>query len=634
MVKSLLQNNLILPLTLLAFSITYAGATDIINREDIIGLILYLFIICSIEYHIICRVFANSNNLKQLFLALAIFFNIHMVTLDFIPEFSELKFIYEISIAIFLTLLFFFFSKINDESKNSKYINSSLSIVSLSYILYILISLGTPPLYNVDHKEDFRKEVENKVFSNYHAEQETIVFDDKPDIIIFSYEALVSEAKYRSQTKRLSQLPVHELIERNLKSYKNHFTDELSTLFSISSLFALTPEYYHSLPFDKSIHRELSPRFGMVSGKTPSPFLKILKSNGYELSTFTEIISVFGQNQGPYIDNYDIPPLSLAYSSDVCKMLGVRSGQSVFLGYCNVRESLNYISSYIGNIIEDDPELVWTNEFGTEDMNRYLYFGVGQAYNQMKELIARSDKSNGKPQFLYAHINWPDDAAHGYSSNWRNKSDGTFRNFVLHYEKKARISAFLLDKTIELFKNRKKNTIIYIFGDHGMSLSTNLGWDKKTFVDQKFSWTEDGDFILGDEVFDINRLIRDDPQRTMREFDVATIDETISYVRNAEPYRTIDKYGSYGGLYSDHKCSDISMKKNSIRKYVTPQLVLHDIISCLATPESIKSSNYIKNFTRESTLRSQSWHQDYDIMTEKDFVKNAEPRKYLEYLYE
>ena len=167
-----------------------------------------------------------------------------------------------------------------------------------------------------------------------------------------------------------------------------------------------------------------------------------------------------------------------------------------------------------------------------------------------------------------------------------------------------------------------------------MSLSTNLGWDKKTFVDQKFSWTEDGDFILGDEVFDINRLIRDDPQRTMREFDVATIDEAISYVRNAEPYRTIDKYGSYGGLYSDHKCSDISMKKNSIRKYVTPQLVLHDIISCLATPESIKSSNYIKNFTRESTLRSQSWHQDYDIMTEKDFVKNAEPRKYLEYLYE
>ena len=637
MILSLLRNNLILPITLLSFSITYAGATDIINQEDLVGLIFYLFIICSIEYLVISRVFVNSINLKHISLATAAFLNVHMMTLDFMPEFGQLKFIYEALVALSIILLFFFFFKINDEAKNSKYVNPGLSFAGLSYILYILVSLGQPPVYLVDNQGNSRKQVENKVFIDTEFERENIVFEDKPDIVIFSYEAMVSEPKYRMQTKRPDQLPVHKLIERNLDSYQNHFSDELSTLFSIASLFSLTPEYYYRLPFDKSIHRELSPRFGMVSGKTPSPFLEILKSNGYEVSTFTELLGIFGKNKGPYIDNYNIPPLSLAYSSNICKMFGLRSGQSVFLGYCIVRESLNYASSFVNNMINSetgDPELVWTGEFGTKDMNWYLYFGVGQAYKQMKEMIVRSDETNSKPQFLYAHINWPDDAAHGYSPNWRNKSDGTFRNFILHYERKARITAFLLEKTIELFKDRKKDTIIYFFGDHGMSFSTKLDWKDKTFVDQKFSWSIDGDYILGDETFDLNRLIRDDPERTMKEFDVSTIDESISYVRNAEPYRTVDKYGSYGGLYSDHKCAKASIQKNVSRKYATPQLVLHDLISCLATSESARTSTYIKNFTRESTLRSQSWHEDYDIMTHKDYVKNAEPRKYLEYLYE
>ena len=147
MILSLLRNNLILPITLLSFAITYAGATDIINQEDLIGLIFYLFIICSIEYRIISKVFANSINLKHISLASVSFLNIHMVTLDFIPEFSKLKFIYEVAVMLFLIFLFFFFFKINDEAKNSKYINPGLSFAGLSYILYTLISLGQPSVY-------------------------------------------------------------------------------------------------------------------------------------------------------------------------------------------------------------------------------------------------------------------------------------------------------------------------------------------------------------------------------------------------------------------------------------------------------------------------------------------------------
>ena len=621
MISSVLKTNLIFPLTLLFFGVTYAGAADIINNEDLIGLVIYLFIITNIQYLVIKKIFGTKDTLNKLTFAIITTINIHVVALDFMPEFAALKFLFEISILFALTILLFFLFDMASKSKKANTWIPIITLISLSNIFYVSAMHSDSTEVYLDHIGTETHQVEPVTVGMDNKEKYfyDITLKDKPDIIILSFESLISEKKYRSQTKRPAQLPVHRSIERNINSYTNHFSDELSTRLSIASMFALTPEYYHSLEFDKAIHRELSPRFTMVNGLTPSPLLHILKSNGYETSTFAEYIDFWGKNKGPYVDNYSIPPLTLTHTSNVCKMFGIRTGQNVFFGYCNIRESL---SSIMQKEKVKDPELVWTTEFGTEDMNYYLYYSLGQAYNNMKKLINNSNKKDSKPQFLYGHINHPDHMSVNTSPNWKNKSDGTFREFVIYYESRARIAHFMLEKTFELFKDRKKDTIIYIFGDHGMSLSWHLKWDQETFEDQKFSWDRDGFFILGDKTI-----------YEAEEFNDIEVDKSITYTRDGEPYHTIDRYGSYGGLYSDHECALYSQKKNKERKYQTPMLTMHDLISCLAD-DSSKSNNYLRDFNRTSTLRSQNWHEDFsNINTHHDYVK-FEPREYLNYLYE
>ena len=66
MFRGLLQKNHLLPITLLMFSITYARATDFINDDDLIGLVIYLFIITSLQYLAIQYIFKNSLILKNI----------------------------------------------------------------------------------------------------------------------------------------------------------------------------------------------------------------------------------------------------------------------------------------------------------------------------------------------------------------------------------------------------------------------------------------------------------------------------------------------------------------------------------------------------------------------------------------
>ncbi len=635
MIKNLIQKNHLFPITLLMFTATYTGATDIINAEDLIGLVIYFFIITSLQYILIQAILKNYFILRNIAFAFVLFTNAQMTVLDFIPEFSAMKFVAEMSTIATIIILFYFLSVIVSKSSKALIILPSISIFSLTVLFITFMSYSSVTLGFKTLSGSVRTDVGDLTFNQkFNDEDYDISFTDKPDIIVLSFEALVPESKWRMQTKRPRQIPIHMLIENNMKSFKNHFSDELSTLWSISSMFSLTPDLYHQLEMNKNTYRELDERFGVVSGKTPTPLKHILRNNGYEISTFTELVGMWGKNKGPHVDNYGIPPLEIVHSSTVCKMFGVRTGAYSFWGYCTVRDKLatTITDIFASESNNADPNLVWTTEFGTEDMNYYLFYGIAQAFNQMKELIDRSDKTN-KPQFLFSHINWPDDAPNLYTPNWRNKSDGSFLWFVLSYERKARISAFLLDQIINLFKDRKRDTIIYIFGDHGMSLAKNLKWDQDTFEDQHFSWTVDGNFILGEELFDLTKLVEDNPKESARIFDESTLDKSITYTRDAEPYRTVDMYGSYGGLYSDHRCAQFALDSNIERGYQTPQLVMHSLISCLADDKSKASNLYINNFKREYTIKSQNWHSDDAIITHEDYV-TFDRRKYSEFLYE
>ena len=118
-------------------------------------------------------------------------------------------------------------------------------------------------------------------------------------------------------------------------------------------------------------------------------------------------------------------------------------------------------------IFKNNPNLIWTQEFGSMDAYDSMYSGVAQAYHQIEDIIQKSDDTN-RPQFLFAHLKWPHASPTAYTPNYRNKSDGSFRRTVLLYEKNSMVSAHFLNQIIELFKDRKKDTIIYVFGDHGI----------------------------------------------------------------------------------------------------------------------------------------------------------------------
>ena len=636
-IKNIILNNFLFPFTLLMFSVTYMGARDLINSEDLIGLVLYFFVICSIQYYLINVFFKSNGALKNIIFAFVMFANTQIVVLDFILEFSALKAKAELSAIVLMIVLFYFLSTIFHKLSNSKIIPIMTSLV-LSFIFLSAILYNTPETYK-DHHGDLYEKVENvKIFDKHYKEasKEKIIFEDKPDIIFLAFESLISEEWYREQTKRFQQIPIHKLFQENMMSYKNHFSDELSSRLSVASTLAMTPDYYYNLEFYKNKHRELSPRFGMLSGKTPSPFLETLKLNGYEITAFAEYISLFGAHQGPYVDHYHTPPLTLEYSSNVCKMFGVRTGHNVFFGYCFIRESLSSLLNLTNNPSyegEYNPDYVWSTDYETKDMNDYRVWSIKKSHSLLSSLIDKSNQPNAKPQFLMGHINFPRHMDKSQTPPFKNKSDGSFRWFVLYYENRALTVALLVEKIFELFKDRKRNTIIYIFGDHGISLTYHIKWEEDSFEDQRFSWTRDGNFILGDELFDLNKVDGDDPEGTSARFDEKSLDKSITYTRKAEPYRTADRYGSYGGLYSNHRCAVESKEKNMKREYQTQQLVIHDLISCLADNDSKKTSEYIKNFKRESTLRSQSWHENLDIETHEDFVK-FEPRKYRDHLYE
>ena len=87
-----------------------------------------------------------------------------------------------------------------------------------------------------------------------------------------------------------------------------------------------------------------------------------------------------------------------------------------------------------------------------------------------------------------------------------------------------------------------------------------------------------------------------------------SLDSDDVIIRDAEPYRRLDRYSTYGGFISDHKCATKSVENYRERGYSTPQLVMHDLITCLSdyvvTPNN---KEYIQDFKREKTLRSQAY---------------------------
>ena len=624
MIKLIMKDySFLFGITLLAFSITYGGSTDELNSNDLIGIITLIIIVSAIEISSINLILSKFKLVRKLVLALSSFVNIFAVNLGFVNAFIALPFYKELGVMILIIILLFMIFQIIDESKKMRNImTAAMLIFSIPYIgINYLNSEGK--LLAMDNFGFIQGPVvdisDMRSFPEYEKNiQYEIKLKHKPDIIFISFDALVPESIYKRFTKRPRQTKMHQVLEKNFKPYRNHFTDALTTLQSTSSFMALTPKVFYSLPFDRSVSRDYAPRFRMYNGQTPSPLFEIFRSNGYEVSTFYVNRFAHGKFKGDYIDNFFTPEPGYT-DSNVCTLIGHRTKHIGFFGYCDIKYYRDQL--YMDMLKAEDT--IWKTNIGEFDMHHPTMYGILQPYRIIKNL-----KKKENPQFLYGHVMYPDDVHGNYTPNFRNKSDDSFRRSVLQYEKKGEWVGALLLKIMDHLKDRKKDTIIYIFGDHGMGLAGHIKWKQETFVDEKFSWTKNGNFVLGNEKKD-NMI---PTEQTWKNFNETMLDKSLQYTRNAEPFRMLDRYAVYGGLWSDHKCAAKSLEKS--RDYITIQLVIHDLLVCLS--DNVITSNnkeYIQDFKREKTLRSQEWAYDDSIKTYKDF--SDVPQKYYKnFLYE
>ena len=616
----------IIAVTLLFYSMTYAGALAVFNIIDFFLVPLFIIFTCFVEitlfkFFLFINFFKNIADkykpLKRLVLASILFINIFVVNLGFNEGFISLPISKEIIAMIFFLILFFFMFTILDESKKvKKYFAPSILIFSVLSIAINFVMYHKPSTakYNYANQKMISLD-ENKLRSYPEYEKHIkykIDLNDKPNIIILTFDALVDENSYKILTKRPKISDMHRIFAEHIMPLKNHFSDEISTRHSLSSMLALTPEVTHAIPFDHSINRAYSPRFRIFNGQTPSPLFEIFRQNGYEVSSFFVDRHAFGTFKGDYIDNFLTLPVRYGYESSVCTLIGHRTRYIGFFGYCEA------LDLYKSKLTEKD-HIVWETSLGKMEFNHY-YYHITQPYDLIKDL-----DNKDKPQLLFGHTVSPGHVGPLYGPNFRNKGDGSFRSYVLNYEKDGRYNGALIEKIANHLEktDNKRDTIIYIMGDHGMNLSTRMTWTQDTFVDEKFAWDGDNNFLYGkDASLWVNlkdelslqetkeyTLLEDNRQdKFTTKILGPSLDSEDVIVRNAEPYRRLDRYSTYGGFISDHKCAVKSLENNKERGYSTPQLVMHDLITCLSDYKvTANNKEYIQDFKREKTLRSQAY---------------------------
>ena len=625
----------IIAITFLFYSITYTGSLAVFNIIDFYAIPVFIIFICLLEVSFIKFIFSKHflngffdkyKVLKKLSLATTLLINIFLVNLGFNEDFISLPFTKEILAMLFLIFLFFgMFSILDESTKLRKYFASFVLIFSLLTIVvnFLMFHQLKYAEYNYADSKLPKDYSSNKLEENYNRKQVSwseyeknfkydIKLNDKPNILILTFDALVDENSYRYLTKRHNEIFMYEMFKNNMVPLKNHFSDEISTRHSLASLLSLTPELTYTTPFDHSSARSNSPRFRIFNGQTPSPLFEIFRQNGYEVSSFFVDRHAFGTFKGDYIDNFLTLPVRYGYESSVCTLIGHRTRYIGFFGYCEA------LDLYKSKLTEKD-HIVWETSLGKMEFNHY-YYHITQPYDLVKDL-----DNKDKPQLLFGHTISPGHIGPLFGPNFKNKGDGSFRSYVLNYEKDGRYNGALIEKIADHLEktDNKRDTIVYVMGDHGMNLSTRMTWTQDTFVDEKFTWDNDNNFIYGnDESFWVNirdtlsfeeteeySVFEDNRQNkfTKKKFGPSLDSEDI-IVRNAEPYRRIDRYSTYGGFISDHKCAAKSIENNKERGYATPQLVMHDLITCLSdykvTPNN---KEYIQDFKREKTLRSQAY---------------------------
>ena len=272
-----------------------------------------------------------------------------------------------------------------------------------------------------------------------------IAFQETPNLYFVSFDAMVPRALLNKHLQ-LETTDFHDLFEERFRRFPNLFVDAVATKHSLYTILSLDSSVYASQRAALKA-RGNDPDPFLFSGQNPSPLFRILRNNGYEITTIY-INTYFGNKKGPYVDNY---VMLSAYT--VCDLLDLKIRALSFWGYCS--------------LIDLEVRLR-----GRRNWN--------EAVRLTAQLVLNVEVNN-RPQFAMIHLYHPAHVKHSY----RHDSAAQFSAYQASHLERSNLAAGILDDIVRHLDENDPGAILLVYGDHGTMVSMGTKFaDNPTFVVQ------------------------------------------------------------------------------------------------------------------------------------------------------
>lgn len=305
------------------------------------------------------------------------------------------------------------------------------SSVLRTLIILALVALIATPAVSALIKEDGAGKA---MSGNPSKVVRNVKFVQKPNVYFIGFESMAPQAVLSKYLGYDNSPLLAGFGRHGFRTFKNLFTEQAPTRNSLAQLLLLDAD---------SFAEARSKRRLAFSGNYPSTLLEISKDNGYETNTLYHS-AFFGAKAGPWVDRYRI---NKAFS--ICTFMDPMESAYAFFGACRLYKRTAWRSS--GKVPGPPIEFL---------------------LNQMAEVA-----SARKPQFLLAHVAPPK-----HTNGEFTGSEAEIKEFREAYEKASEQAAANLDRIVDFLKKNDPNSLLFIFGDHGVYLSR--GSRDTTFVVQ------------------------------------------------------------------------------------------------------------------------------------------------------
>jgi hypothetical protein len=265
-------------------------------------------------------------------------------------------------------------------------------------------------------------------------------FVRRPNVYFLSYDAMIPES-LAQKLMNIKSLPYAQMLKKHgFILFKNAFSDGASTKSALNMFLAMDREYYRAMP-EKQQHE-------IIIGKVAGPLLEIFKANGYSTNIYHRD-NYFGSAKGPHIDSYNT---ANKYSA-ACSFVNNWQFHYGLFGYCfllriAIDNNWGGLKDKVVNTILDP--VMYTDYF-LEEVSRLLPKG---------------------PQVIMSYIIAPTHTPLHYAG-----LPGQFSAYQKEYIEGSQLAAQSIDKIMSFIKKNDPDALVYLFGDHGASLSRGMEWE-------------------------------------------------------------------------------------------------------------------------------------------------------------